>query len=236
MIIEEHYKSSIRGGVSQMTGIFSWTIFTYMLLIGFIFAIVTFIASSLGGSSEGGGDAGDISGDGDFDGDTDISDSGGFANLFSILLPLSPLVWCIFLLIAGAVGEIMIQSTGANFIICLIVSVLIGYLAMLSFNKFVLLPMKRAKNYANSEEDLLGAEAIVFERIAEGEGRKGAVRVKGPSGFVIYTALSENHKEIKIGTAVRVVLIQNNTATVISENALFDESNLLAKKYDMEEN
>jgi len=210
-----------------------------MLLIGFIFAIVTFIASSLGGASEGGGDvgdAGDMSGDGDFDGDGDVAD-GSFSGLFSIMLPLSPLVWCIFLLIAGAVGEILTQSTGINFIVRLIISIPIGYLIMLSFNKFVLLPMKRAKNFANKEEDLLGAEAIVFERIAEGEGRKGAVRVKGPSGFVIYTALSENHKEIKRGTVVRVVSIENNTATVISEEALFDvdDSVILAQKYDMGE-
>jgi len=217
-----------------MLGIFSGTIFTYMLLIGFIFSIVTFIASSLGGISDSSGDVGDVSGDSDLDYDSDVS-NGGFAGLFSIMLPLSPLVWCIFLLIAGAIGEVLTQATGTSFIVRLIISIPIGYLIMLSFNKFVLLPMKRAKNFANKEEDLLGAEAIVFERIAEGEGRKGAVRVKGPSGFVIYTALSENHKEIKLGTVVRVVCIENNTATVISEEALFDVD-AIAQMYDIDEN
>ena len=203
-----------------MAGLFSWTIFTYMLLIGFVFAIVTFVVSFLGGLGEGGGDV------------CDASDVGsGGTNVFATLLPLSPLVWCIFLLIAGVIGEVMTQATDTSFVVRFIVAIPTGYLIMLLFNKFVFLPMKNAKNYANREEDLLGAEATVFERISEGQGRRGAVRVKGPSGSVIYTAVSKNHKEIKSGTAVRVVFIENKVATVLPDDAFFDDTHLISQKY-----
>ena len=215
-----------------MLGFLSGTVFSYMLIVGFVFSIVTFIASMFGASGDAGGDIGDVgdigdladlgdvSGDGGFDGDaSDSGSTSGAAGILAILLPLSPVVWCIFLLIAGMVGEVMLQAS-QSYAVCLLVGIPVGYGCMLLFHRFIMLPMKRARNYVDSADDLIGAEGTMFEPIAEGEGRRGAVQVKGSSGSVIYTAKTEDGSALPRGTVVRVVAFtEDKTAVVICDPA-----------------
>ena len=192
----------------------SGTIFSYALFIGVGFAVLTFIASNIFNFGE-----------------SDAAHEVGGAGILAICLPGSPLVWSFFLIIGGGAGEIMTLAGVSVFPVRMAVGIIVGYGAMVLLNKFLWIPLKRAKYYANSTEDIIGAEADVFEAIPEGENRRGAVQVKGQAGSVIYSARSHNGKAVSQGTKVRVVSLDEGEVTVMPEEVFFDEAKRLEELY-----
>ena len=127
-------------------------------------------------------------------------------------LPMSPIVWCIMLIVTGASGEIMSRVTGLPSALIWPAALFAGYAAMTIVNNGLLVPLKRANNTASDAHSFAGADAEVIEAIPS--GKVGAIRFEGKSGMVVYAAVSENEADIPQGAAVRIVGIERGRAIV----------------------
>jgi membrane protein implicated in regulation of membrane protease activity len=78
-----------------------------------------------------------------------------------------------------------------------------------------MIPLKRAKNYTDTVDCLIGARAEVIEAI--NINGTGAVKIKGISGSTIYAAKCAGSTLIKQGETVRVTDIKDGVATVEKE-------------------
>ena len=142
------------------------------------------------------------------------SDVGG-GGAFEVLFPTSPIVWCVQLIVTGSVGEVLLRSGNFTIIPIWVIAIISGYVGVLLVNNCIMIPLKKAKNYADTVDCLLGARAEVIEVIkANGTG---AVKIAGNSGFTIYAAKGSDETEISQGEIVRVINIENGVATVEKE-------------------
>lgn len=128
------------------------------------------------------------------------------------LFPLSPLLWCSMLVVTGSIGETMIRLTNTPLMFIWLLALPVGYIIMLLLYNGLMLPMRRARNFANSINDILGQKAVVIETIPV--GGLGAVQVTGRSGRVIYAAQSADQGGIVQGSEVRIVKFNNHRAVV----------------------
>jgi len=147
--------------------------------------------------------------EGAFDGDGVSFGSGDVQVSF---LPVSPIAWCILLTVAGGLGEILVRVTPLPIYGIWGSALFAGYLVMFGINNFLIQPLKRAKNFANDDNSLIGTEADVMEQISQ--NGVGAVRIIGKSGAAIYSAVAECAGVIVQGERVEVVAIEDGKALV----------------------
>ena len=180
------------------------SIFMILLVIGVTVPAVSVILSAVLGSIES-----------LFNLDIDADAGAGGVGLADVLLPISPIIWCVQLIVTGSVGETLARSGNFNIVPIWIISVITGYIGMLLVNNFIMIPLKKAKNYTDTVDGLIGARAEVIETInANGTG---AVKIKGNAGVTIYAAKAPDDIKISQGEKVRVVNINNGVATVEKE-------------------
>jgi hypothetical protein len=182
------------------------SIFMILLIVGVSIPAVSVALSAILGS---------LGGLFDFEIDADVGAGGG---LFEMLLPLSPIVWCVQLIVMGGVGEMLLRSGNFDVIPIWVIAVIAGYVGMLLVNNCLMLPMKRAKNYADSVDCLLGARAEVIEAIHV--NGTGAVKIKGTAGTIIYAAKCQDNTQVNQGDMVRVRDIKNGVATIEKEETV----------------
>ncbi|MCL2817131.1 MAG: hypothetical protein FWD39_01930 [Clostridiales bacterium] len=118
------------------------------------------------------------------------------------LLPASPMVWCAMLVVTGALGMAM-QSGGLNILLIWLTALPAGYIASLLVNNFIYLPMKKAKNLAQSVGEFLGMTVEVNEAILA--GGVGSVVAVSPSGIISYAASSVDGKALPQGSKAMVI-------------------------------
>ena len=172
--------------------------FVIMLLIGVGLPLLSLLFSSLFDFLEGA-----FEGDGLSFGSGDVQVS---------FLPFSPVTWCILLTVAGSLGEILVRYSPLQTHFVWGIALFAGYLAMFALNNLLFLPLKRAKNFSNDDNALIGQEADVMETIPR--GGTGAIRIQGKSGAVIYSAGDEGFGEIVQGERVSVLAIEHGKALV----------------------
>jgi membrane-bound ClpP family serine protease len=145
--------------------------------------------------------------------DADVGTEGG--GLIEMLLPISPIIWCVQLIVTGSVGETLKRSGNFDVIPIWVIAIIAGYVGMLLVNNCIMIPLKRAKNYTDTVDCLLGARAEVIETI--NENGTGAVKIRGNAGSTIYAAKCPENTKISQGETVRVINIKDGVATVEKE-------------------
>ncbi|MCL1982128.1 MAG: hypothetical protein FWG53_03410 [Clostridiales bacterium] len=196
------------------------SVFMVLLIIGVTFPVVSLGLSMLLGSIEGlmhmlNFDFGhaDLHHDTDHAGMHHDADHGaGHTGLVTVLLPFSPIVWCVQLAVMGCVGEMMQRAGSFNIVAIWVIAIIAGYTLMLAVNNFIMLPLKRAKNFADTTQDMIGKQVDVIETILE--NGVGAVRVTSKSGASIHAAKSIDGKRISQGEKVAILEIADGRATV----------------------
>ena len=187
------------------------SVFMVLLIIGVTFPVVSLLLSMLLGSIEGlmhmlnfdFGHAGSHH---------DASHESSHPGLATVLLPFSPIVWCVQLAVTGCVGEMLRKAGSFNIVAIWVIAIIAGYTLMLAVNNFIMLPLKRAKNFADSTQDMIGKQADVIETILE--NGVGAVRVTLKSGASIHAAKSVDGARINQGEKVAIMEIADGRATV----------------------
>ncbi|MCL1975264.1 MAG: NfeD family protein [Firmicutes bacterium] len=187
------------------------SIFMILLVVGLALPSISLLFSLLFGSMEGlmhllhfdfGG--------ADFHHDAahDISHFG----IITALLPFSPIIWCVQLAVMGCVGEMLYRAGRINIIAIWVIAVISGYTVMLIINNFIMIPLKKAKNFAVTTNDMIGQQVDVIETILE--NGVGAVRVVSKSGSSIYAAKSQSNERINQGEKVIIIEIKDGRAIV----------------------
>ena len=182
------------------------SVFMIILVIGVTVPAVSVILSAIFGS---------IGGLFNLDIDVDAGTGAEGGGLFEVLLPISPIIWCVQLIVTGSVGETLKRSGNFDIIPIWVIAIIAGYIGMLLVNNFIMIPLKKARNDADTVNCLLGARAEVIETI--NVNGTGAVKIKGTAGSTIYAAKCPDNTQIKQGETVRVVDIKNGVATVEKE-------------------
>jgi len=177
------------------------SIFMILLIIGIAVPAISIIFAGIAGS------IGSLFGL-EIDVDADIPGSG----VFQVLFPISPIIWCVQLIVMGGVGEILLLTGNFSIVPIWVIAIISGYIGMLLVNNFIMLPLKRIKSYPDTLECFVGAKAEVIEVIAT--GGTGAVRIDGASGTTIYAARCIDSMQISQGETVRIIKIEDNVATV----------------------
>jgi len=175
-----------------------------LLVIGVTIPAVSVLLSALLGSAE------DL-----FKASIDADVSAEGFGLFEVLFPLSPIIWCVQLIVMGSVGEMLRRSGNFDIVPIWIIAIIAGYIGMLIVNNCIMLPLKRAKIYTDSIECLIGMQAEVIETIKI--NGTGAVKIIGKAGQAIYAAKCEDSIQINQEEIVRVNNIINGVATVERE-------------------
>ena len=195
------------------------SVFMVLLTIGVAFPAVSLLLSLLFGSIEGlmnmlHFDVGHIGPHHDMGADAqhDAGHGAGHFGLLTAMLPLSPIVWCVQLAVTGCVGEMLRRAGVINIVAVWVIAVIAGYTLMLAVNNFIMLPLKRARNFADSTHDMIGKQVEVIETILE--NGVGAVRVSSKSGSAIYAAKTAEGTRINQGERVTILEISDGRATV----------------------
>ncbi|MCL2677465.1 MAG: hypothetical protein FWE85_00245 [Clostridiales bacterium] len=119
------------------------------------------------------------------------------------LLPASPTVWCAMFVVTGALG-MALESGGALPVwLIWLIALPAGYITSLIINKFIYLPMKRAKSLAQSVSEFLGMTVEVNEPISA--GGVGSVVAHSKSGIISYAASSVDGKALPQGSKAMVI-------------------------------
>ena len=189
------------------------SVFMVLLLIGFTLPAVSLLFSLIFGSLEGlmhllhfdfGG----------ADSHHDFSHDSGHFEIITALIPFSPIIWCVQLAVMGCVGEMLRRAAGINIIAVWVIAVIAGYTLMLIVNNFVMLPLRRVRNFAVLTNEMIGKQVDVIETILE--NGIGAIRVINKSGASIYAAKSADNVRINQGEKVIIMDITDGRATVQS--------------------
>jgi len=191
------------------------SIFMILLLIGVTLPVVSLLLSLLFGSFESlmgllKFDLGNV--DLHHDVQHDAGDGSGNFGFVSAVIPMSPIVWCVQLAVMGCVGEMLTRAGSMNIVAVWVIAVISGYTLMLIVHNCVMLPLKRAGNFADSTDDMIGKQAEVTETILE--NGVGAVRITSKSGSAIYAAKSAKDTRIEQGETVIVSEITDGRAIV----------------------
>jgi membrane protein implicated in regulation of membrane protease activity len=176
------------------------SIFMILLIIGVAIPAVSLVFSALLGS------VGSLL---NIDIDVDADASGG---VFEVLLPVSPIVWCVQLIVMGCVGEMLRRSENFEIVPIWIIAVISGYVGMLIVNNGIMRPLKKAKIYTDSINCMLGTQAEVIEMIQI--NGTGAVKIVGKAGSTIFAAKCVDSALINQGETVRIIKIEKGVATV----------------------
>lgn len=191
------------------------SVFMVLLVIGVALPAVSLLFSLLFGSMDGlmhllHFDFGHM----DFNHDLqhDAGNGAGHFGLITALIPFSPIVWCVQLAVMGCVGEMLRRAGSINIVAIWVIAVIAGYTLMLIVNNFIMLPLKKAGNFADSTHDMIGKQVDVIETILE--NGVGAVRVSSKSGSAIYAAKSTGGVRINQGEKVTILEIADGRATV----------------------
>lgn len=118
------------------------------------------------------------------------------------LLPASPTVWCAMFVVTGALGMAM-QSAGLDLLLTWLIALPAGYIVSFLINNFIYIPMKKAKNLAQSVGEFLGMTVEVNEAILA--GGVGSVVAVSPSGIISYAASSVDGKALPQGSKAMVI-------------------------------
>ena len=187
------------------------SVFMVLLIVGVTLPAVTLLFSLISGSVEGLMHA--LNFDfGHVDMHHDAGHSTGHFGLLTAMLPLSPVVWCVQLAVMGCVGEMLRRQGAINIVAIWVIAIIAGYTAMLAVNNFIMLPLKKAKNFADTTHEMIGKQVDVIETILE--GGTGAVRVTSKAGATIHAAKSVDGARISQGEKVTILEIANGRATV----------------------
>lgn len=191
------------------------SIFMILLVIGVTLPSVSLLLSLIFGSLEGlmsllKFDIGHVNFNHDAHHDT--GHGAGYMGILTALIPMSPIVWCAQLAVMGCVGEMLNRSGNINIVATWLIAIMSGYTVMLIVNNCVLLPLKRAKNFADTTDDMIGQQAEITETILE--GGVGAARIVSKSGATIHAAKSLGDIRIDQGEKVIVLEITNGRAIV----------------------
>ena len=125
---------------------------------------------------------------------------------------LSPSVFALMLVTAGAIG----QFSDINFAIKLPVSLAVGLGVGLLFTKFVVQPLHRSQNTSTVDQQaLIGLTATVDSRIAQGGFGRIVYTVNGSR--VQSPAKTINGAGVDLGAAVKIMYIENKTFFVEEE-------------------
>ena len=182
------------------------SIFMILLIIGVAIPAVSVVLSAVLGS------VGSLF---NLDMDADSGTGAESGGLLEILLPISPIIWCVQLIVTGSVGETLKRSGNFDIIPIWVIAVIAGYIGMLLVNNCIMIPLKKAKIYTDTVDCLLGERAEVIETI--NVNGTGAVKIKGNAGSTIYAAKCPDNIQIRQGETVRVVTIEKGVATVEKE-------------------
>ena len=169
--------------------------------------------SGIDGNLDGGiGDMGDISdlSDGNLHGDiTDGSNPSDFGTMQLFTLQGIMTFLCVF----GWSGVIC-AGFGLHIAVTVIISVVLGFLAMLGVAKILQLTRKLTQSGNIELNKLLGEKASVYIPIpAKGEGQ-GKVTVATGERFVEFGAITDEEEAIPTGTQVRVTDIRGDLLAV----------------------
>jgi len=191
------------------------SVFMVLLLIGVTLPVVSILFSLLFGSFESlvgllKFDLGNIELNHDIQ--HDVSDGVGHIGFISAVIPMSPIVWCVQLAVTGCVGELLSVAGNMNMVAVWVIALISGYTLMLVIHNCVLMPLKRASNFADTTDDMIGKQAEITETILE--NGVGAVRIISKSGSAIYAAKSAEGVRIEQGETVIVSEITDGRATV----------------------
>lgn len=133
-----------------------------------------------------------------------------------LFIPLSPMLFILFLTVFGGIGWILMKNTPfLAVILILIIAAGAGILISILVNLLVIKPLKKAQNTsAPSEEELVGLRAVVTETIIKDGFGEIRYVVNGNS----YTAPAKATKnsEIKAGADVAICWVENHIFYVVS--------------------
>ncbi|MDR3090956.1 MAG: NfeD family protein [Clostridiales bacterium] len=188
------------------------SVFMLMLVIGIAVPGASLALSALFGGLDGLLHLAHFDGAGDFAHEASCGDAG------LSFVPASPLLWCSMLVATGSVGESLTRLSGLNPEAVWLIALPAGYAVMLLLHNGLVLPMKRAKNFASDLNDIIGQTAPVIEAIPE--GGLGAVQVTGRSGRAIYAARSADQGRFEQGAEVRIVDFSGSRAVVAAIGGL----------------
>lgn len=137
---------------------------------------------------------------------------------FDIFLPISPVLFFLFLTVFGGMGWILIDTkTSLLPIFVLLISLIAGIVICESIYHFIMKPLKKAQNTsAPSEDELIGVRAVVTETIITNGFGEIRYVVNGNS----FTAPAKETKgdEIKVGKEVAICWIKEHVFYVVEMN------------------
>lgn len=128
------------------------------------------------------------------------------------ILPLSPLQICGFLAGFGGIGITLYNSTSYHLILSILTGFIISFVTRLILNK-----LKNINSDTLTPMDILGMEGIVIVTIFKDS--VGNVSLNTKTGKITYPATSDH--DIKQGTRVKVIDIQNTTIVVTDDPNYF---------------
>jgi membrane protein implicated in regulation of membrane protease activity len=178
-----------------------------VLIVGVVFAIVSFIFCMVS-SASGGGQSCEITGG---NADCPVSGGGGQLSFFT----LAPNMLAVALIGFGLSGEIFMRLADMSLWVSLIPAVIIGYGLMFFVNNYIYLPLQRTDNSAKSISSFVGLTVEVTENI-RGDGF-GSIRSNTGEGAFNYTARSHDGSDILAGEQANILAVEDNNCMVVEK-------------------
>lgn len=131
-------------------------------------------------------------------------------------LPLSPMIYVLFLTVFGGMGLIFLRINNTlSIILILIFSFIIAFLTAFSMYQFILKPLKKAQNTSAADmEELIGIRAVVTEKIKA--NAYGEISYQIHDNSYVAPAKSTTNEEIKAGSNVVICWIKDYVFYVAS--------------------
>jgi len=177
-----------------------------VLIVGVVFAVVSFIFCMVSGAS--GGRSCEITGT------SSNCPLGGGAGQLSFFT-LAPNMLAVALIGFGLSGEIFMRLAELTLLVALIPAVIIGYGLMFFVNNYIYLPLQRADNTAKNISSFVGLTVEVTENI-RGSGL-GSVRSNTGEGAFSYTARSHDGTDILAGEQAIILDVEDNNCMVVKK-------------------
>lgn len=135
-----------------------------------------------------------------------------------LYLPLSPILYLMFLTIFGGMGMILMKSEySVPMIFIILISFIIGLISAFCVYHFIIKPLKKAQNTsAADEEELIGLEATVTEIITSNSFGEITYTIHGNSYKAPAKATTE--VTIKAGHKVAICWIKDHVFYVTDIN------------------
>ena len=182
------------------------SVFIMVLIVGAVFAIVSFIFCMVSSSVSGGGQSCEITGSASVNCPTSVQLS---------FFTLAPNMLAVALIGFGLSGEVFMRFADMGVWPALIPAVIIGYGLMFFVNNYIYLPLQRADNRAKNISSFVGLTVEVTENIRG--GGFGSVRSNTGEGAFNYTARSHDGADILAGEQASILAVEENNCMVVEK-------------------